>query len=114
MVHDERGGDLYELAKIGPLEFQDDITLGEAGGHHIARTNSTARELEVILTSGAKGERRQTDVRVLFAREILTRFFAVAKLLGILVARDGIEPPTPAFSGPPTELPKWFEINECH
>jgi hypothetical protein len=28
-----------------------------------------------------------------------------------LVARDGIEPPTPAFSGPPTESRKWFEIN---
>ena len=27
-----------------------------------------------------------------------------------LVARDGIEPPTPAFSGPPTEMAKWFEI----
>ena len=26
-----------------------------------------------------------------------------------LVARDGIEPPTPAFSGPLTESPKWFE-----
>jgi hypothetical protein len=24
----------------------------------------------------------------------------------LLVARDGIEPPTPAFSGPPTELAK--------
>src|SRR5260370_35628632 len=42
---------------------------------------------------------RQTDVRVLFAREIFTRFLAVAKLLKIMVARDGIEPPTPAFSG---------------
>jgi hypothetical protein len=28
-----------------------------------------------------------------------------------VVARDGIEPPPPAFSGPPTELAKWFEIN---
>jgi hypothetical protein len=27
-----------------------------------------------------------------------------------MVARDGIEPPTPAFSGPPTESLKWFEI----
>ena len=41
-----------------------------------------------------------TDVRVLYAREILTRFLSVAKLLKGLVARDGIEPPTPAFSGP--------------
>jgi hypothetical protein len=28
-----------------------------------------------------------------------------------MVARDGIEPPTPAFSGPLTESPKWFENN---
>jgi hypothetical protein len=27
-------------------------------------------------------------------------FLASAKLLKVLVARDGIEPPTPAFSGP--------------
>jgi len=38
-------------------------------------------------------------------------FLAIAKLLKLLVARDGIEPPTPAFSGPPTESRKWFEIN---
>jgi hypothetical protein len=50
--------------------------------------------------SGAKSESKQTDVRVLCAREIFTRFFAAAKLLKVLVARDGIEPPTPAFSGP--------------
>jgi hypothetical protein len=31
-----------------------------------------------------------------------------AKLLKGMVARDGIEPPTPAFSGPPTES---FEID---
>jgi len=45
-----------------------------------------------------------TNVRVLYAREILIRFFAVGKLLKVLVARDGIEPPTPAFSGPLTVL----------
>ena len=38
----------------------------------------------------------------------------IVKLLKTMVARDGIEPPTPAFSEPPTELPKWFEINGCH
>jgi hypothetical protein len=37
--------------------------------------------------------------------------YLFAKLLKVLVARDGIEPPTPAFSGPPTESRKWFEIN---
>jgi hypothetical protein len=56
----------------------------------------------------------KTDVRVLYAREILTRFFAIAKLLKRMVARDGIEPPTPAFSGPLTDSPKWFEINGCY
>jgi hypothetical protein len=29
-----------------------------------------------------------------------------------MVARDGIEPPTPAFSGPLTDSPKWFEIRD--
>ena len=27
-------------------------------------------------------------------------FLAICKLLKLMVARDGIEPPTPAFSGP--------------
>jgi hypothetical protein len=57
---------------------------------------------------------KATDVRVLYAREILTRLFCVTKLLKGMVARDGIEPPTPAFSGTPTESPKWFEINRLH
>lgn len=38
-------------------------------------------------------------------------FLAIVKLL---VVRDGIELPTPAFSGPPTESRKWFEINGSH
>ena len=55
---------------------------------------------------------RETYVRVLFAREIFTRLFSIAKLLKVLVARDGIEPPTPAFSEPLTVSQKWFEINQ--
>jgi hypothetical protein len=55
-----------------------------------------------------------TNVRVLFAREIFTRFLSVAKLLKRMVARDGIETPTPAFSGPLTVSQKWFEINRYH
>ena len=39
------------------------------------------------------------DIRVLYAREIFTRVLSAAKLLKGMVARDGIEPPTPAFSG---------------
>ena len=47
-----------------------------------------------------------------YCREkLLHAFLVVTKLLKLLVARDGIEPPTPAFSGPPTESRKWFEIN---
>ncbi len=41
--------------------------------------------------------------------EKFSHFFTIAKSLKIMVARDGIEPPTPAFSGPLTESPKWFE-----
>ena len=54
---------------------------------------------------------RETDVRVLYAREILTRVLSLVKLLKRMVARDGIEPPTPAFSEPLTVSQKWFEIN---
>ncbi len=52
-------------------------------------------------------------MRVLCVREIFTRFLAIVKLLERLVARDGIEPLTAAFSGPLTDSPKWFEINRC-
>ena len=47
-----------------------------------------------------KVESEVTNVRVLYAREIFKRFLSLVKLLKIMVARDGIEPPTPAFSGP--------------
>ena len=33
------------------------------------------------------------------------------EMLEKVVARDGIEPPTPAFSEPITASQKWFEIN---
>jgi hypothetical protein len=76
---------------------------------HIARTSNTAREMWKLSERAAPIVKvRQTDVRVLYAREILTRFLVVAKLLKGLVARDGIEPPTPAFSGPLTDSLKWF------
>jgi hypothetical protein len=81
---------------------------------HITETSSTAQEKWKLFERAApKVEVRETDVRTLYAGEILTRLLAIDKLLKILVARDGIEPPTPAFSGPPTESPKWFEINGC-
>ena len=41
--------------------------------------------------------------------EIFT-IFESRKLLKLVVARDGIEPPTQAFSEPLTESPKWFVI----
>jgi hypothetical protein len=31
-----------------------------------------------------------------------------------MVARDGIEPPTPAFSGPPCNGTKWSGISGYH
>jgi hypothetical protein len=68
-------------------------------------------EITMERASDAKSERKGNDVRVLFAREIFTRFLRLAKLLKEMVARDGIEPPTPAFSGPLTVSQKWFEIN---
>ena len=37
-----------------------------------------------------------------------------AKSFKMMVARDGVEPPTPAFSGPPTESAKWLGISGCH
>jgi hypothetical protein len=46
------------------------------------------------------GRHRKDDTHQLFAREIFIRFLNAANLLKGLVARDGIEPPTPAFSGP--------------
>ena len=59
-----------------------------------------AGNVGVLERAAPKVKYERTNVRVLYAREILTRFFCVAKLLKGLVARDGIEPPTPAFSGP--------------
>jgi hypothetical protein len=47
----------------------------------------------------------------MYAQEILIRFWAIAKVLKIVVARDGIEPPTPAFSGPLTGSQKSFGVN---
>jgi hypothetical protein len=56
--------------------------------------------VDAIERAAPKVKFEATDVRVVCAREIFTGFFCVAKLLKGLVARDGIEPPTPAFSGP--------------
>ena len=52
------------------------------------------------------------DLRVLYALRKFHTFFAFARLLKLMVARDGIEPPTPAFSEPLTVSQKWFEINQ--
>jgi len=65
----------------------------------------------VFLTSDAKSEMGEVRCsRIVRARNSYA-LFAASKLLKLVVARDGIEPPTPAFSGPPTESRKWFEIN---
>jgi len=80
---------------------------------HNETNNAPSSEHPAALGECGTNVRRhfKNNVRVLFARENPTRFPATAKLLKVLVARDGIEPPTPAFSGPPTESRKWFEIN---
>ena len=58
----------------------------------------------------------QVDSKVALVRSLLSLDCAHKSLKrGRLrvVARDGIEPPTPAFSGPPTEEPKWSGISGC-
>ena len=70
--------------------------------------------LELGERAAPKVKFKAIDVRVLYAREMFSLFVVVAKLLKGMVARDGIEPPTPAFSGPLTEFSKWFAINGCH
>ena len=50
-------------------------------------------------------------LRIVRATKIVTSL-TVVKLLKRMVARDGIEPPTPAFSEPLTVSQKWFEINQ--
>jgi hypothetical protein len=53
-----------------------------------------------IRTSAAKSEKQRGGcTRIVRTRNLYT-LFADDKLLRGVVARDGIEPPTPAFSGP--------------
>ena len=65
------------------------------GKHHIARTSNTAREMWKLLE--LIGDK---PMYAYGSREDFECFLAICKLLKLLVARDGIEPPTPAFSGP--------------
>ena len=65
----------------------------------IAITSSDAGNVGVVRMHGAKSEMGINEVRALCAREIFTRVLSIPKLLEGLVARDGIEPPTLAFSG---------------
>ncbi len=89
-THEELAHSNIKMAKVYGGVYQ-----------HIGRTSDTVREMwKLIECATPKVKSRAIDVRVLCAREIFTRFFDVAKLLKVLVARDGIEPPTPAFSGP--------------
>src|SRR6266849_7449743 len=58
-----------------------------------------------------RGERQKSEGQRARAKSEESSYSLCPLLLARLVARDGIEPPTPAFSEPPTESPKWFEIN---
>jgi len=80
---------------------------------HIARTNSSAREMWKLVEPICEAISANRCSRIVRARNFYA-IFSEAKSLKILVARDGIEPPTPAFSGPLTESPKWFENNGYH
>ena len=62
-----------------------------------------------IAMSFKTGYLRKTRESLLFVRPL----FVPRKLLILLVARDGIEPPTPAFSGPPSKRTKWSGISGC-
>jgi len=106
-----KSGDPYGLAKIlDHLNIKITERYAKLARQHIARMSKTTREMWKLFERAApKVKFKKADVRVLFAREILTRFLAIAKLLNLLVARDGIEPATPAFSGPLTESRKRFE-----
>jgi len=106
------GSDLYELAKIqGHSNIKTTERYAKLAGQHIARI-TTARELWKLFERATPKVNVRDRMFAYCSREkFLHTFLAIAKLLKGLVARDGIEPPTPAFSGPPTESRKWFEIN---
>ena len=76
--------------------FASDLSKSTA----IKKTPDAFTDGELLERAAPKVKFKETDGRVLCAREILTRFLVDAKLLKGMVARDGIEPPTPAFSGP--------------
>jgi hypothetical protein len=77
------GGDLYELAKIlGHSNIELMQRYAKLAWQHITRTSNAARKMERSFERATpKVKVRKIDVRILFAREIFTRFLAVAKLL---------------------------------
>ena len=94
-------GDLYEFVRMGHSKIRMTERCAKVARQYITETSSTAQERWKLFERAApKVKCEATDVRVLCAREILTRFLSEANFLKRLVARDGIEPPTPAFSGP--------------
>ena len=99
---------LCELIRNWPTQMSKWQRCSEGIPSHWKDTGRDVRKLIECATPKVKS--RAIDVRVLLARELFTRFFCEAKLLKGMVARDGIEPPTPAFSGQLTVSRKWFEI----
>ena len=69
---------------------------------HIGRTSDTAAgNVEVCLNERQQKSKEGEPMYAYCSREkFLEAFWLSLKLLKIMVARDGIEPPTPAFSGP--------------
>jgi hypothetical protein len=71
------GGDPYGLAKIlDHLNIKMMERNAKLARQHIARMSKTTRELSKLFERAApKVKIRETDVCVLYAREILTRLF---------------------------------------
>jgi hypothetical protein len=64
--------------------------------------------------NGAVGDRSWVILPFLYLGDFQLNALKPAWILDeMMVARDGVEPPTPAFSGPSTELPNWQGISGC-
>jgi hypothetical protein len=105
------GRDLYELGKdLGQSNIKMTELMPSWRGSTSPGPAARRGKFGNYLNQSARQSVDQCS-RIVRATKFLHGFLAIARLLKIMVARDGIEPPTPAFSGPLTESPKWFEHN---
>jgi uncharacterized protein (DUF302 family) len=85
---------------------------GNRDALEVARESALYHSL--TLTDTEDYEYRRSSIYEIPARCIGSRISGKLLKVSHLVAREGVEPPTPAFSGPSTELPKWPGISGCH